>query len=312
MKVLVALAALMIAPVMATNSQPRELCHGFIPQNNWAIPNDYADANTGITQDQFNAVVTRMNTLYTAEVAARGGVLNIKPLWDNATVNSSAQQTGKQYIINMYGGLARYHGMTPDAEALVACHEMGHHLGGAPKFQSWGGTPEWGTVEGGADYYAGLKCLRRYFAMDQNNIQIVQAMKVDPTVQTSCGSQFQNPNDQAICARAAQAGMVVAQVFHDLSGDAKEPAFNTPDPSVVKQTFEDHPATQCRLDTYFQSALCTAPVASPVSDTDYTQGSCSEVHGDKIGNRSKCWFAANNTRSGQATTPSRKNRTIAY
>ena len=57
--------------------------------------------------------------------------------------------------------------ITVDGMALVACHEMGHHMGGAPKIDGWYGS-SWATNEGGADYYGTLKCARRFFAGDDN------------------------------------------------------------------------------------------------------------------------------------------------
>jgi hypothetical protein len=143
--IIAALAVLAMTPVLATNSAPKAedkvLCKGFMPENRMAIPDDFADASTGITHDQFNAVAARINQMYAGEVASHGAQLKIMPMWSNATVNSNASEQGSTWIIRMFGGLARFHGMTPDAEAYVACHEMGHHLGGAPKFQGPNGAP---------------------------------------------------------------------------------------------------------------------------------------------------------------------------
>jgi hypothetical protein len=41
-------------------------------------------------------------------------------------------------------------------------------------------------------------------------------------------------------------------------------SFDTPDTTQVDQTNDDHPAAQCRLDTYVASAVCTAPYDSTV------------------------------------------------
>ena len=67
----------------------------------------------------------------------------------------------------MFGGLARHKLVTPDGFALVACHEMGHHLGGAPRRGGWASN------EGQSDYYATTKCARRIWAED-NNAAIMQ------------------------------------------------------------------------------------------------------------------------------------------
>ena len=38
----------------------------------------------------------------------------------------------------MFGGLAGHETITTDAFALVACHELGHHIGGAQRKQAGG------------------------------------------------------------------------------------------------------------------------------------------------------------------------------
>jgi len=43
---------------------------------------------------------------------------------------ASVDKQGQQFI-HMFGGLARHPLMTEDAFLLVACHEFGHHYGGA-------------------------------------------------------------------------------------------------------------------------------------------------------------------------------------
>jgi len=67
--------------------------------------------------------------------------------WEDGTVNAYASENGNNDVISMFGGLARHPAITPDAFYLVACHEIGHHLGGAPKK----GNTQWASNEGQAD-----------------------------------------------------------------------------------------------------------------------------------------------------------------
>jgi len=120
-------AALM--PVSASD------CTGFLPPNDLKIPVGSAD-DKGIVEAQFNEVMNIVEKIYKPQVAALGKVLELRRLWTDATVNASAQQSGNRYILNMYGGLARHETITMDGMALVACHELGHHLAGAPKVSS--------------------------------------------------------------------------------------------------------------------------------------------------------------------------------
>ena len=179
------------------------LCEGFAPKNNLYIPaNLFAD--TGLTQAQWTTLFDKYEKIYTPIVTARGGKLQLNRLWDDGTVNANADEADGVWTVNMYGGLARYPGMTPDGMALVVCHETGHHLGGAPKM---GGDPtEWASNEGGADTFAVLKCARHMFA-DDDNATIVSQMSVEPLVQKTCQTQFQATQDQNICMRTATAGI---------------------------------------------------------------------------------------------------------
>ncbi len=268
------------------------LCEGFLPANDMKIPvGDHSHFgirnNGGITEAQYNQIMDRIQALYGDVVKQRGGNLVINRLWNDSTVNSSAEQQGSNWIINMYGGIARHPDITFEGEALVACHEMGHHLGGAPKIQSiFGGA--WATNEGGADYFATIKCLKLFFASD-DNAAILAGMTIDPLVQSKCTAQFSNPTDQNLCLRISKSSESVSYLFQDLSKESTRPQFSTPDQTKVSKTNDDHPATQCRMDTYFAGSICPVAVTVPNSDTDFKAGSCVEGT-DPAGFRPRCWF----------------------
>jgi hypothetical protein len=294
------LATLTIAAVatLAVSSSfsegTKELCEGFLPQNEMKIPVGFkstAAGAAGLTEAQFNAVLDRTSRLYAPVIAQRGGTLKINRLWTDSTVNASAQQNGSSWVLNMYGGLARHQATTEEGFALVVCHELGHHLGGAPKIQSWFGG-NWATNEGGADYYANLKCLRNFFAEDDNQT-LVDAAKADGRLSAFaanlCDQEFSKGVDRLLCKRATLGGISVANLFHDLSKNAATPDFATPDTSVVKKMNDAHPATQCRLDTYLAGSICNVDATVANSDTDYRQGSCVEGVA-KVGFRPRCWF----------------------
>ncbi|MDG0816706.1 hypothetical protein [Bdellovibrio svalbardensis] len=268
------------------SQQVQELCHGFVPENSMYIPEGLYTTG-GISQDQFNQVMDRVEKIFTRDVEGFGDKLKINRLWSDGTVNASAQKSGNTRILNMYGGLARHKAIGVEGMALVVCHELGHHNGGAPKSAGWYST--WATNEGGSDYFATSKCLRRFFAED-DNAAIVAGLTIDPTAKAGCESQFSNLQDQLICLRISEAGQQVANLFMDLSGDSKPPKYNTPDKSVVKRTNDAHPATQCRLDTYLAGALCQVRETEVPSDTDYKVASCYTPR-DAVGFRPLCWFA---------------------
>ncbi|WP_413584199.1 hypothetical protein [Bdellovibrio sp. HCB274] len=284
-----AAVALIASVGFTTQHTHSEGCHGFVPENSMYIPVGMF-ATGGITQEQFNDVMDRIEKIYTPEVEAAGDKLRVNRLWTDGTVNASAQRSGNTRILNMYGGLARHQAIGYEGMALVACHEMGHHNAGAPKIDSWYGG-SWASNEGASDYFASLKCLRLLFAQD-DNAAIVSTMTIDPLAKAGCEAQYSNINDQLICMRITEAGQQVANLFMDLGKDKVPAKFATPDKTVVRRTDNSHPKTQCRLDTYFQGALCPVAIGDKLSDTDYKAGSCYSPR-DAVGTRPLCWFAPN-------------------
>lgn len=178
-----------------------------------------ADAQTdAITKSMFNQAIDLVYNHYAPIVKKKGYVLKFNRLWSDPTVNSDTDVEGKTWVINSYGGLARYANITDVATyAEVACHELGHHMGGAPYFdqdQSWpGGGP---SVEGEADYWATWVCMKAV-GFTTNQILI--------------------------------ANLNLAKALATLGGEAvpSRPGPCLPDVDV---TYEDHPAAQCRLNTY--------------------------------------------------------------
>jgi len=274
---------LVLLPCLFVSVRPRPVCTGFLPPNDLRIPIGIKEAK-GITRAQFNEVLDRIEAVYGPDIAARGGTLKINRLWENPTVNASAERDGDVYILNMYGGLARHEAITQDGFALVACHETGHHIGGAPKIEY-----HWASNEGQSDYFANLKCLRRIFS-DPGSAHFTRMAQPDPVAQQACAKIYKDAKEQAICLRAATAGLSVTALFRALHHEPKEPRFDTPDPAVVETMYDDHPATQCRLDTYFQGSLCAKPVAEAVDDADPAPGTCTRSQAFAVGLRPLCWY----------------------
>jgi hypothetical protein len=273
------------APRKASSADARST--SFLPPNDLKHRVGARDSG-GLTRAQYDAVMDRLQALYGPVVAAKGGTIVINRLWDDDTVNSSAERRGQDYVLNMYGGLARDKTITQDGEALVACHEVGHHLGGAPKFPG----ADWASNEGEADYFAETKCLHRMFA-DPSTKSFTRPVLVQnddvALARAACAKSYRSASEQAICVRSAQAGLSVTALFQELSGDPA-PHLDTPDTSVVAQMFDDHPATQCRLDTFFQGALCAKPFNVDMDDNDPAVGACVASQGYTAGLRPRCWY----------------------
>ncbi len=263
---------------------------GFVPENDLKISaNAKSMMNSNIDEAEFNAVIDKVEKVYAPIVEQQGGNLKVIRKWDDGTVNAYAQQSGSTWKVSMFGGLARHETITPDGFALVVCHEIGHHIGGAPKKKSiW--SSSWASNEGQADYFATMKCLRKTFR-SEDNVKIMSKVLVPLKAKLECHRQFTSDEDRAICERGAMAGLSTAKLFQALRGQEKAPNFTTPDTSVVSKTDDSHPEPQCRLDTYFNGALCQIDDSVDVSNDDEATGVCYRNSGDTKGVRPLCWFA---------------------
>ena len=205
--------------------------------------------------------------------------------WASNTVNAYAEKADKNVMITIYGGLARHKAISPDGFTAVLCHELGHHFGGYPQKS----TNRWSSAEGQADYYATMKCLRRIWDKENNELA-VSTQLIPEALKNECAKTYTTPKSQALCHRMGLAGRSVALMIQDLDHDSIEPKFETPDPLVVRAMSYLHPYAQCRLDTFFQGAVCPVSEAIEFQDDDQTAGACHVKLGDTRGLRPKCWF----------------------
>jgi hypothetical protein len=281
------LQGLLLATLIA--SQPVLACtmngeEGFVPENNLNISVTDKEA-AGITEKQFNTVIDQVEAVYSPIVAEYGGKLQVVRKWADGTVNAYAEQAGDIWKVSMFGGLARHKTITPDGFALVVCHELGHHIGGAPRYAG----EDWASNEGQSDYFATTKCLRRIW-QSEDNAAAVRSLSVPKYLSDSCTKNWPDEIDKNICIRGAMAGDSVAKLFAALSWQMKPAKFETPDPKQVTSTSDSHPATQCRLDTYFQGALCEKSFNEEIGQKDEVAGACHGSSGHTLGLRPRCWF----------------------
>lgn len=146
--------------------------------------------------------------------------------------------------IHMMLGLLLARGMDEDALALIACHELGHHFGGKPSYE----TPPL-SYEGQADFYANRSCFSHWMA----NTTAVSA--VDETAKDYCSNILRSTD--ANCARSMTTALkitkIVAQRFQVSTTEL--PLF---DGNIVNETIKTHASPQCRLDTMKSAYACHA------------------------------------------------------
>jgi hypothetical protein len=275
--------------------------HGnILPPNNLDAEDYLHWQDSNIDERQFNAIIDDVTQHYKTIFEAHSARFIVYKFWASSTVNASAGQNNNDWFINMYGGLARRPEITPDGFALVVCHELGHHLAGFP-FNG----PIWGANEGQSDYFATQACARKIWINEtEENAKYRETS--EPIVKETCDKVWEDHAEQDLCYRVATAGKSLGSL---LAAVSKEPApqFDTPDQTEVAETVYYHPRPQCRLDTYFQGALCPVNFIdnsipgrrhkdgqdSLAAEFEGSKVSCTSASFFELGVRPRCWFKPN-------------------
>lgn len=288
-----------VAAFTITIGTPSLSSASILPPNDLHLE-DQVDVVANIDEQLFNKIIDDIMKIYEPFADAQKITLEAKKLWTNNTVNASAEQPRKDlWRINMYGGLARRKEVTPDGFALVVCHELGHHFGG---FVFKGSR--WASAEGQSDYYATQACGRIIWKNQLTENERFRA-SVDPEAKKQCDLAWKDKEDQDLCYRISMGGHSLAALLAAL-GRKPEPEFGSPDQNKVTVTNTRHPAAQCRLDTYFQGALCIEnfdlkqipgknhPTGQESMDAEKEaiKYSCSATGAHSMGLRPTCWFKA--------------------
>lgn len=280
MKALLLLPFLFVSEVQAISCNPHPELHITSNHNksNQLI-------NTGISQSDWDSVLDKIESIYVPYLQPAGIEFKVTRKWDDPTVNAHPRREGNVWTIDMYGGYAQAASATKDALAMLACHEVAHHLGGGAFFYP---TPyEWASAEGQSDYWASLKCLRTYF-QDEDNIKELEGKTFPESLSEACKASWEDPQDQAICIRSSLAGFDMNMVWTNGVGGF---SFDTKDPLVVSETQVYHPDFQCRVDTIVEGSLCTVDKEIRTIDKDADTGMCNVRDGHKTGLRPKCWYS---------------------
>lgn len=257
----------------------------FMPPNNLHLQ-DWMEASGGVDEASFKAINAQLMAAYTPIVARFGAKLQMQADWNNSTVNASASQAGSFWNLNMYGGLARRPEVTPDGYAMVICHELGHHIAGFPTYLG-----DWAAAEGQSDYFATHSCAKKIWGSADNS-----SVDPDPAPEEACNRAYSAVKDRQLCYRVAMAGKSLAALLGALGGTKAD--WSTPDTHVVPKTAPQHPAAQCRLDTYLAGGLCAAKWRDGVipgkdnpngQDTVYAQYDALSV---SCNTRPRCWYAS--------------------
>lgn len=261
---------------------------GFLPDTNRKIPVDFK--NSGLTFEEYNTAIDKVSAVYSPIARSYGARLIMERKWESETINAGTLRSSQgDWIVNLYGGFARHPFITRDGYMLVICHEIGHHIGGAPKKQYAESGSHWASTEGQSDYFATLKCLRKVFRKD-NNEEIIKDMDIPENIRAECTRSFPIPWEVALCLRTSMAGVSVAKVNADIRR-VPLPEIEVVDSTIVSTTSNNHPVPQCRLNTYYQGSICVVPSTKSLSQKNDVKGTCHESLGHTTGLRPGCWYS---------------------
>lgn len=265
------------------------------PNDLWRFDNVHS-LTSNISEAQFNNISDTIIAVYQPMARSHGANLSVAKNWTDSTVNAYADESGNNWNVNMFGGLARRDEMTPDGFALVVCHELGHHFGGYFFYSD----SDWAAAEGQADYFATQVCARKAFAK-LAPVQKITRKNTPVIVQQKCDAVWSSTADRTLCYRTVVAGKALADLLGALGGT--KASYETTDSSKVGSSQAEHPAAQCRLDTYFNGALCTKNADdmiipgknqnsrnSSAAENEARKQSCFTSDGFRAGTRPLCWF----------------------
>ena len=204
-----------------------------------------------MNEQLFDTIIDGVTRIYDRHFLLHGQTLNISEVWDTDAVYANAwkmeDHRGEEGLIMISGGMARHPDLTPDAFALILCHEVGHHIAGGPMIWRF-------SAEGQSDYFGASDCLRKLFLRlgDRLPPSRVHAPRV---VRKACADAFSLARGRMTCERIALAGASLAGYFARKRG-LTSPLFSRPEQQLAKRTLLTPASPQCRLDTYMAAALC--------------------------------------------------------
>jgi len=236
---------------------------------------------SGIDANTANRIVQDINRIYSPIVAGFGAQLVLTLDLNNNEVNAYAERQGNRWLVTVLGGLVKHSQMTSEGLVLIITHELGHHMSGWPIYT--GDT--WASIEGQSDTYASVGA-KLVFASTTDNVQYLERTAVAKCKRVYSGQALR------ICYHTMWGARSLGRLLSVLGGDGPI-SFDTPDRSVVSKMSETHPKSQCRLDSYVNSALCTAKWDTRVIPTKANQAkyNCTvDNYPDMPVTRPRCWF----------------------
>ncbi len=253
---------------------------GCFPENDLHLKVNKS-SETGMSQVEFQGILKDFEGQWSDYVGQKSGKsLIVKGDWHSERVNAHAtRDDDNNPVIVINGGIARYKDMDEDSLTLILCHELGHHLGGAPKsLRGRSNKRSWSSAEGQADYFATSFCLER--SLKHREWELLKKFEISELTLLDVGC------DNMKCLRIIQASYIVSSMFASLKESWAMPSLELSSTNKVSRTNYKHPEPQCRLDTYLAGLRCGLSFPVNFDDVDPFSGVCLDLN-----SRPECWFS---------------------
>lgn len=227
-------------------------------------------------------------------IAQREGLsLNIKWYPNEPIFNASGMNTDHSWNISIYGGLISKPDLSAEAFRFILCHEMGHVIGGSPRFDLMDdrvvldNSKNGNTSNAGQpDYYAASVCMKLLLKNKDNSK--FNSSNLDPALKLKCENEFKIESEKNLCKRIGSAGLAAMSFLNAYMKTSANLSFATPSKKTAIQMESGHPDFQCRVDTILAGALCNStPKGISSDEADQVNLDCSN---NPVAHRPACWF----------------------
>ncbi len=218
-------------------------------RNSWEIL--VGDQTTSeITEESFHEIISTIYAIYLEEFKKHDRVTDLFTDWQTPYFSAWATFKEGRFGINFWGGMARLDGTTYESFAFIACHEVGHIIGGKPYSSS---ADNWASAEGQADAFSASICLKKFFKMmPEKRAQY----PIDKSLKKACNKRYDSYANQRLCQRILYAGEGFKMALEFMYTEVQNLSYLTPDKTIVDTTVTaSYPSAQCRLDTIKASAF---------------------------------------------------------
>lgn len=204
--------------------------------------------------------------------------------WEDERVNASCtRDDDNNPWLKIRGGLLRHPRMNDEVLNFLLCHELGHFMGGAPKYFRGRSTKRsWSSVEGQADYFAASKCLPKMYSEEIMLNDREKSNLIKERVKSVCQGE--------VCSKVVYSGVLAAEFFASLKSGSRVPVIGEFDTHYPSVTLQKHPGAQCRLDTIISAVNCDIDYSIPLDNSDIAIGACLKNEVINSGERAACWF----------------------